>query len=117
MLYLKSEYEYKACGSKKNIQIKEWTYAKNQFLGPFYDFREKIVDNKSFIQFERAYSEDSKYSNLSRFEMAVNIIEELLENKERKLVILEIWGHELQCSKGEDIREKLKSFIIKHLAF
>ena len=49
--------------------------------------------------------------------MAVNIIEELLENKERKLVILEIWGHELQCSKGEDIREKLKSFIIKHVAF
>lgn len=115
MLLKKGEYEQCFYGGK--IHIRDWTYAKNQFLGPFYDFREKIVDNKSFVQFERAYSEDAKYSDLSRFEMAVNIVEELLENNERKLVILEIWGYELQCSKGEDIREKLKSFIIKHVAF
>lgn len=117
MLYLKSECEYQAYGTRKKIYVKEWTYAKNQFLGPFYDFIEKIVDNKSYIQFKRAYSEDPKYSNLSRFEMALNTIEELLEDENRKLVILKIWGYELQCTREEDIREKLKSFILEHVTF
>lgn len=108
MLILKSEQEErKAYGT---IHIKEWTYAKNEFFGPYYDFKERSEGNKSFIQFKRAYSEDAKYSDLTRFEMAINIIEELFLNEKRELVILEICGHQLELTRDEDIKEKLKSF-------
>lgn len=117
MLSLKGEHETLAYGKRKTICIKEWKYAKVPYFGPFYDFREEIIEDKSYIYFGRAYSEDTKYSDLTKFEMAVNITEELLQDEERGIVILKIWGHEVRFTRGKDVREKLERFVLKNVTF
>lgn len=100
----------------ENIVQSRETYMENRFFGPYVDFTETIYDNqKTIIEFERFYSEDSKYANKKTLVLAVDAISELVENK---FIILKLFGRELFVPKGADkfeIQELLLDFILNNV--
>lgn len=93
----------------------EGTYYEDQFHGPFCDYIERIHGNKSYISIRRIYAEDAKYADKTYLQMAVQLIEETLQDREE--VFLKVWKMEVDFKKEDDVLAKLSKYILDNVKF
>ena len=111
--------ETKSKTVEEQYTIYKRRYAKQQFYGPYLDFVE--IESKGGISIElgRSYSEDSKYADTTRMELAVKLLYEVAKEK-KKPIYLKIWGTQLEILHTQDeaaIYNELSSFILKNVTF
>ena len=106
-----------SCIEEEKRQIREMTYYRNQFDGPFLDFTQIEYNEYIQIKLGRAYAEDSKYANLTRLQMTVKLLKDVSEEQPQKKIYLKIWGKSVTIPSNSDefeIFEILIDFIIKN---
>lgn len=102
-----------------NNTVSNRTYVKQRFFGPYLDFIEIESEKEVTIELGRSYSEDSKYSNSTRLQLAVKLLYEVVQEQE-KPVFLRIWGNRLEFSNIKDeagIYKNLSDFILRNVTF
>ncbi len=95
------------------------TYAHVEFYGPFLDMVLTEYEEKVHVELGLSYAEDARYAKMTRMEIIVKALAELIQQKNKKAE-LRIWHGSVILPVGADeadIHEIICGYICTHAEF